>query len=528
LGGKTSPTSFPTAVVAHNIFNESQRKVSEMPFSLLDMGCVYFQKDSDIFIIVAGGLNESVYPIAKTLALDLNTFTWQTLGDLVKPTSGIKLAVMDGTIFAFGGADEKSTGSDLIQKLDWHTKTWTEAGHLMTTRNYPAVTPVPASMFESMKITSKEDLKHIIGAEWVSLANVPEEDKKSVFFDALQFAAESIASKEKLTNIFNSERMKSGRLPKEDLAFLESFHPICRVKVLTHFPGYEIILPGEIDLLSDCQVNFEGKIFTEDRPLFVQILVPGFDVLIWRKVTENKLPRGLVKGGSKKGQTVYICKSSEFHKIGHAYIELGKIWCSISDLQNKSLIGVPNFSLLSVEGDDLDDEVEYGEHPNEFVFGLEEMNEGTILRTWQKEEIQELFRYVEIDQETNTFTIPDGWEVVNVDMDNFDKHRKKFPNEVPKKLSYSFQEIDKYGMDAMMINDDILMEYYYNSLEMGTGRFIQKTKKACKEKEYPALDKSKENYPENDDEFHNENDGTENEFDELKLAKSVEKWNKCN
>ena len=48
---------------------------------------------------------------SKTLALDLNTFTWHTFGDLVQPAIGVELAVMDGTVFAFGGSDEESLGS---------------------------------------------------------------------------------------------------------------------------------------------------------------------------------------------------------------------------------------------------------------------------------------------------------------------------------------------------------------------------------------------------------------------------------
>ena len=123
LGGKTGPDSYSTVVVAHNIVHQARRNVSVMPHSLSNMGCVYFQKDSERFIILAGGSNV-IMSSSKTLALDLNTFTWHTFGDLVQPAIGIELAVMDGTIFAFGGSDEESVGSAKIQNFNWHSKQW--------------------------------------------------------------------------------------------------------------------------------------------------------------------------------------------------------------------------------------------------------------------------------------------------------------------------------------------------------------------------------------------------------------------
>ena len=97
--------------------------MSVMPHNLHNMGCVYFQKDSERFIIIAGGSNE-IMSSSNTLALDLNTFTWHTFGDLAQPAIEIELAVMDGTIFAFGGSDEESVGSAKIQKFNWHLKQW--------------------------------------------------------------------------------------------------------------------------------------------------------------------------------------------------------------------------------------------------------------------------------------------------------------------------------------------------------------------------------------------------------------------
>eukprot|EP00092_Neocalanus_flemingeri_P007017 GFUD01007578.1.p1 GENE.GFUD01007578.1~~GFUD01007578.1.p1 ORF type:complete len:524 (+),score=114.33 GFUD01007578.1:126-1574(+) len=481
------------------------------------------------------------------MAFNLNTFTWITYGNLLKPTVGVKLAVMDGTIFAFGGSDEKSSASDLIQKFNWQTKLWAKAGQLMTPRNYPAITQVPVSVFESMKIASKEDLKNIIGAEWITMHEVTEEDKKTKFIDTFKFSVGSSDSntRDKLKNIFSTTTDRFGTLAEEDRKFLESLHTLCRVKSLTNYPGYEIILPGEIAEYGNCEVNFEGKIFVVGGVIanhYTEVLVPGLDVLIWLNITENTLPKGLVKGGSKKGQTVYICKSNDFHKIGHAYMKLGEIWCSISDTQNNSLIiGVPNFSLLTVDGDDVTDELEYGEHPNEFVRDLEEMNTNTLLKTWQLEQIQKLFRYVEIDQETKTFAIPDGWEIVDINMDNFDKYKEKFskplptPDKMPKFLlnmeifSYWYGDGEESLMAYLNHSFDILMEYYYNSLQMGTGKFIMKTKKKCGENDSPK--ESKDNYPGNEDELQNEYERNTNEnyFENEKraLARAVKEWNKC-
>ena len=57
LGGKTGPNSYSTVVVAHNIVHQARRNVTVMPHSLSKMGCVYFQKDSERFIILPGELN---------------------------------------------------------------------------------------------------------------------------------------------------------------------------------------------------------------------------------------------------------------------------------------------------------------------------------------------------------------------------------------------------------------------------------------------------------------------------------------
>ena len=319
---------------------------------------------------------------------------------MVQAAIGVELAVMDGTIFAFGGSDEESVGSALIQKFNWHSKHWVEAGHMMTPRNLPAVTQVPASMFENVKIASKEDLKNTVGAEWVNLRNIVEEDKRKVLLESLEFFAPP-GSLKQLRKIFLPEQKETPSVRNIDLKILDSLHLLCRVQTLTNFPGHEIILPGELDFSTDgCKVTLDGKAFNIESTTpfrFHELLIPGSDVLIWVKLTQNILPKGLVKGGTKKGQTVYICQSHNTQTIGHAYMEEGNILCAISEKGKEKLIGVPNFSLLSVEGEYVENEIEYGEHPNEHVHGLEEMNVDRMVEEWEKEEKQELIRFIEFD-----------------------------------------------------------------------------------------------------------------------------------
>eukprot|EP00090_Calanus_glacialis_P024776 TRINITY_DN38475_c0_g1_i2.p1 TRINITY_DN38475_c0_g1~~TRINITY_DN38475_c0_g1_i2.p1 ORF type:complete len:447 (+),score=99.58 TRINITY_DN38475_c0_g1_i2:133-1341(+) len=399
---------------------------------------------------------------------------------------------MDGTIFAFGGSDEESVGSALIQKFNWHSKQWVGTGHMMTPRNFPAVTQVPASMFEKVKIASKEDLKNTVGAEWVNLRNIAEEDKRKVLLESLKLFAPP-GSLKQLRNIFVPEEKETPSVRNKDLKILGSLHLLCRVKTLTNFPGHEIILPGELDVLTDdCKVTLDGKAYNikSYSPFrFHELLIPGSDVLIWVKLTQNILPKGLVNGGTKKGQTVYICQSHETQTIGHAYMEEGNIICAVHEEGKEKVIGVPNFSLLSVEGEYVEKEIEYGEHPNEHVHGLEEMNVDSMVEEWEKEEKQERIRFIEWDYETKAFPIPEGWEVIQVDSDNFEKYLEKLPSPkiIPKTLSETTLNFEHFtfwygdGMDYLMayqnMAGDIVDEYMYDAIETGTGKFIRKNVK---------------------------------------------------
>ena len=154
----------------------------------------------------------------------------------------------------------------------------------MTPRNYPAVTQVPASMFEKVKMASKEDLKYTVGAEWVyhiyPFYIQEKEDQQKVLLDSLHSVAPPYSLKHLRTVLEQSESLRD-----KDLKILDSLHVLCRVKALTNFSEYEIILPGELNLKTgDCKVTLDGKAFNERSSTysfwFQELLIPGSDDLI--------------------------------------------------------------------------------------------------------------------------------------------------------------------------------------------------------------------------------------------------------
>jgi len=487
LGGKTGPGSYATVVVGHNVIHQAQRNVSEMPYHLSHMGCVYFQGGSQRYVILAGGANETFSTVSTTLALDLATGDWQTFGDLVHPARGLELDILDGFIFAFGGSDADSGGSDMVQRFNWGSKQWEEVGKLMTPRNYPAVTQVPASLFKNTKMASKNDLKDIIGAEWINLRDIAEKDRGQAFLDSLAFFAPT-QDQEEIKRLYKLSEKGPHRETEKLMKIFESVQMLCRVKTLTKFPGYEIILPGQLDLTEDvCKVTFRGKTFniiSTSPARYWEILVPGYDSLVWRELVDDRWPGGRVRGGSRQGEAVFICQVHNTGKIGHAFIKDGRKVCAVAEGENERLVGGPNFNILSSKTADGDFEVEYGEHPVEYVHGLDEMNEASLVERWEKENKQELIRFIEFDTVTKTFPIPEGWEAVDVDLDDFDTYIKKLeePLGIPKGLSDSDVDIDHmtswYGDDAFWayVNEanNIATRYMYNSVEMGIGKLIQK------------------------------------------------------
>ena len=133
----------------------------------------------------------------------------------------------------------------------------------MTPQNYPAVTQVPASMFEKVNIASKEDLKYTVGAEWVfhiyPFSRQEKEDQRKVLLDSLKFSTPPVSLKQ-LRKLFVLEQKKG--LPDKDLKILYSLHVLCCVKALTNFTEYEIILPGELNVRTgECKVTLDGKVF---------------------------------------------------------------------------------------------------------------------------------------------------------------------------------------------------------------------------------------------------------------------------
>ena len=128
--------------------------------------------------------------------------------------------------------------------------------------------------------------------------------------------------------------------------------------------------------------------------------------------------------------------------------------------------------------------------------------ENVHVESWEKEEKQELIKYVEFNQETKTFPIPDGWEILDVNTDNFDKYAEKLsrPTHIPQKLSETtlnyglFSYWYKEEMESLTIfsdSHDIVIEYMLNSLELGTGKFIQKIKKDWKNGSWNKYDANK-------------------------------------
>merc|ERR1719228_441096 len=111
-----------------------------------------------------------------------------------------------------------------------------------------------------------------------------------------------------------------------------------------------------------------------------------------------------------------------------------------------------------------------------------------MIDTWTKEENQELIRLIEIDPESKEFPIPNGWEVLDVDYDDFDKYVNKLsePIGIPKNLGESTLNFEQFtywhgeGMDSFIgyqnEASDIISQYMYYALQMGTAKFIQKKK----------------------------------------------------
>merc|ERR1711892_802886 len=255
-----------------------------------------------------------------------------------------------------------------------------------------------------------------------------------------------------LIKIFGrKEKGKKNRASKAEWKLLEDVPPLlCRVKTLTNFPGYEIVLPGmKVFTTDECKVTLDGKSFgiqSTSPASSWELLVPGSDVLKWFQVTKDSaIPKGVVRGGVKKGQPVYICQAKGTNEIGHAYMDGGRIWCSISDKQKEVVISA-HFSVLYVEAENVEDEVEYGGHPNEYVADLEEMNVKSMIEKWEKEEKQEFIRFIELDPVTKLFPIPDGWEVLSVDLEFFDKYVEKLssPVGIPKTLSETKLDFDHF------------------------------------------------------------------------------------
>ena len=82
-------------------------------------------------------------------------------------------------------------------------------------------------------------------------------------------------------------------------------------------------------------------------------------------------------------------------------------------------------------------------------------------------------------------TFPEGWEVIHVDLDNFEEYleklyRPQLYSELPKTLIKSMLNIDNFWdhMDYSIV-DDSVNKYIYDTIDIGTGKFIQKKKKKC-------------------------------------------------
>ena len=116
----------------------------------------------------------------------------------------------------------------------------------MTARNYPAVTQVPASMFEMVKMASKEEIHSWcrVGLPYLSIFNSRKRRSAKSTFRFFKIFTPPVSLKQ-LRTLFVLEQRKG--LSDKDLKILDSLHVLCRVKALTSFPEYEIILPGEVN-----------------------------------------------------------------------------------------------------------------------------------------------------------------------------------------------------------------------------------------------------------------------------------------
>ena len=117
------------------------------------------------------------------------------------------------------------------------------------------------------------------------------------------------------------------------------------------------------------------------------------------------------------------------------------------------------------------------------------MNVDSLIKEWEYDQKFDRYEFIELDLEKKAFVVPDGWEIVDVDLENLAEAVQKLtmndttPLRSPKTVTETYlnmEHLEKwYGKDAAMSmwlekGSDIVKEFMFNALETGTGKFIKK------------------------------------------------------
>ena len=118
------------------------------------------------------------------------------------------------------------------------------------------------------------------------------------------------------------------------------------------------------------------------------------------------------------------------------------------------------------------------------------MNVDSLIKEWEYDQKFDRYEFIELDLEKKAVVVPDdGWEIVDVDPENFDEAVQKLTmNDTsllrsPKTVtetSLNMEHPEKwYGKDAAMSmwlekGSEIVKEFMFNTLATGTGKFIKK------------------------------------------------------
>ena len=138
--------------MVYNITSGTHYSLPEMKYARMNHDCVMFKdpKTREKFILVTGGRFEGKNYVGNTEILKVGGSFWWEKGQLNRPRSNLRLAVMEKQIFAFGGyAANQDKGSDNVEEFDIETGTWNMTRSMMYRRAGHGVSAVPSDINNS-------------------------------------------------------------------------------------------------------------------------------------------------------------------------------------------------------------------------------------------------------------------------------------------------------------------------------------------------------------------------------------------